>query len=210
LEKGHKQYRTIVKDTILWRAQLGNDLHTVNAGKFKVQQPTPFSEKRMKPPKGRAKEGRANPKGIPYLYASDTKETAMAEVRPGLSMLISVAQLKTLQDLRIIDFVSENNFTLLEYYLKNDPANIDKYIWSSIGESFSKPVNPSDDLAEYIPTQIITELFKNDGFDGLAYQSSFGKGQNLLFYDINSVEITDCTLFEVKKISHEFKKAIIL
>lgn len=41
----------------------------------------------MKPLSNSASEGRANPKGIPYLYVATDKETAMSEVRPSLGAI---------------------------------------------------------------------------------------------------------------------------
>ena len=47
----------------------------------------------MKPLERIALEGRTNPKGIPYLYLSSKKETAMSEVRPWIGGYISLGLL---------------------------------------------------------------------------------------------------------------------
>jgi hypothetical protein len=207
LEKGKEKSRQIQHNTILWRAQLGHDWQPFKFGDSnKVHQmPSPYSFSRMKPQLDRAKEGRANPKGISYLYTSNNKDTAMSEVRPGLASYISLAQLMTQRDLKIVDFTNTEKLSMLSYVFEEDPKKIDEYILHCIGEAFSEPVNPSDDLAEYVPTQIITELYRNDGFDGLAYNSSFSKGHNILLFDINCAEIIDCSLCSVKNITYEFE-----
>jgi hypothetical protein len=205
LLKCRNKTMTIKKDLTLWRAQLGHDWESFRLKNNHTEKmPSPFSAERMKPQSDRAKEGRTNPKGIPYLYTAEEKETAMAEVRPGLGSRISVAQLKTLKEVKLIDFTGVHNLRFLSYLFETDTAKIDEFIWSEIGDAFSKPVNPSDDLAEYVPTQIMAELFKNNGFDGIYYNSAFGSGHNLLLFDIHCVKIIDCKLYEVKNIHHEF------
>jgi RES domain len=196
------------KNSIYWRAQLGYDWQPEQIEENLTEEvPSPFSPDRMKPLVGRAKEGRANPKGIPYLYVADTREIAMAEVRPGLGSLISVAQFKIKKDLSIVDFTNDSKRKLIIYFGEPAPAEIEKAVWSDIDFAFSTPVNPSDDIAEYIPTQIITELFKNDGFNGLAYNSAFGPGHNLIFFDLDCAELINCNLFELRKIDFEFSQA---
>ena len=53
--------------------------------------PTCFAPNRMKPLVNKAIEGRINPKGIPYLYLSTKKETAMSEVRPWIGAAIALS-----------------------------------------------------------------------------------------------------------------------
>ncbi|MFZ0569740.1 MAG: RES domain-containing protein [Rhodomicrobium sp.] len=44
----------------------------------------------MKPIPNWLSEGRANPRGIPYLYLASTRDTALAEVRPWIGSHITV------------------------------------------------------------------------------------------------------------------------
>ncbi|MBM3502686.1 MAG: RES domain-containing protein [Alphaproteobacteria bacterium] len=46
------------------------------------EEPAPFGRDEMKPLEDRSPEGRVNPKGVPVLYLSTTRETAMSEIRP--------------------------------------------------------------------------------------------------------------------------------
>ncbi len=205
LEKGRNKIKTISADHTLWRAQLGHDWVSMEVtNNLNQQLPCPFSKQRMKPQKDRAKEGRANPKGIPYLYTAEEKDTAMAEVRPSLGSLISLAELKTVQILKIVDFTGDHSLRMISYLLEDDQNKIDNYVWSEIGESFSRPINPSDDWAGYVPTQIIAEFFKNNGFSGIAYNSAFGKGHNILLFDVNCAKVNDCRLYEVENMSFKF------
>ena len=62
-------------------------------------------------------------------------------------------------------------------------------------------------MADYVPTQIIAELFKVSGFDGIAYRSSLGHGHNIALFDLDAAKLINCFLFEVKKITFDFAEA---
>src|SRR6266566_4486089 len=68
-----------------------------------TEEDCPFDTKRMKPIRGRAKEGRVNPKGIPYLYLATHRDTAVAEVRPWKGGVVSVGQFRVVRDLRLVN-----------------------------------------------------------------------------------------------------------
>ena len=204
---------TIRKGTILWRAQLGSGWEPIWDGKKYSDDFTegPFPKERMKPLRDRAREGRANPQGIPYLYLSTRKETALSEVRPWHRSLISIAQFKTVRDLTIVDFSSdERPHRLSTFGLPRKEWN--KAVWYEIDQAFRKPVTLEGDIpSEYAPTQVIAEFFKANGFDGIAYQSAFqdasGKGHNIALFDLDVANLINCGLEEAKKITFEFEQA---
>lgn len=90
---------------ILYRAQLGVDCvdRTDDDGNWIGEHVWGYSEARMKPLADRAREGRANPTGIPVLYVGNTIETAISEVRPWVDAEISVATCRLLRPLRTLD-----------------------------------------------------------------------------------------------------------
>lgn len=197
----------IPKASVLWRAQLGHAMEPLyQDGEYIDDIPAPYQPERMKPLKGRATEGRANPKGIPYLYLSTNRETALSEVRPWIDSLISVAQFRTKGELRIVNCTTDNTRNLI--YLKEPPPkDREQSVLNHIDKAFAKPVNPSDDIADYVPTQIIAELFKSEGFDGIAYRSSLGDGHNIALFDLDVAELINCFLFEVKSVKFNFDEA---
>jgi RES domain-containing protein len=196
----------VTAGSCLWRSQLGNDWRPeYQEGEYIDDIPYPFTTQRMIPLKNEASEGRANPKGIPFLYLATDKETAMSEVRPWVGSLISVGQFKTLRDLRLID-CTKNHQGMSFFIEEPDPQTREQVVWSHIDHAFSKPVNPSDSVAEYVPTHIIAELFKIAGYDGIIYKSSLEGGFNVVLFDIESAEIINCFLFKVKTISFIFEK----
>jgi len=92
LDKESKDFLMAIEDTCLsrikiisistplWRAQVGCDyIAKYEDGVHIDDVPVPFDYERMKPIIHSAAEGRANPKGIPYLYVATDKETAMSE-----------------------------------------------------------------------------------------------------------------------------------
>jgi hypothetical protein len=207
LETGKSREEILKDGKILWRSQLGNDWDPYHKeDKYIGNVPCAFNPKRMKPPKNTASEGRANPKGIPYLYLSTDKNTAMAEVRPWVGSCISLAQFKLLRDVTIINCSSDDKGTTI--YLK-EPKPEEKIIaiWRDIDKAFSRPVTQNESIADYVPTQIIAELFKKNGFDGIAYRSSLGEGHNIVLFDLNVADLINRTLYETTKISFKFDQS---
>jgi hypothetical protein len=104
----------------------------------------------MKPLRDRAREGRANPKGIPYLYLATHQDTAMAEVRPWVGSYVSVAQFVLKRDVRIVDCIASDRRFIL-YSQEPDPEERERAVWRDIDRGFSQPVTSGDDGANYAP-----------------------------------------------------------
>ncbi len=196
-------------EAFFWRAQLGHDWREMNdEDGHSWEDPVPYSRKRMTPFRDKASEGRANPKGIPCLYLSIRKETAMSEVRPWVGAYISVSQFKTTKKITVIDLSRFHGASLDIDFEDLDPEKRTSTVWTYVDHAFSEPVSPSDDLAEYVPTQIIAERFKHEGFDGIAYKSAFGDehGYNVALFDLDAAECVNCFLYEAKAINIEFER----
>jgi len=160
----------------------------------------------MKPVKYMAREGRANPKGIPYLYLANRKETAMAEVRPWVGSLISLAQFRTRRSLRVMD-CSNAEPKQIVCFKEPSPRKRSQAVWADIDRAFSRPITPNDESADYVPTQIIAELFRSKRYDGLIYRSAFSGGHNVVLFDLGMADIVSCALYEAKDLSFEFRQA---
>lgn len=208
--------RTFKKGATVWRAQNGHSWRPC----FQTDPDTdedihvddfacPFHPDRMKPLLNSAAEGRGNSKGIPHLYVATDKETAMAEVRPWLGAILTVAYLKITKDLKILDFsVEHGNSNLNLNCFFEEPTNeeIIKAVWSDIDNAFSKPTKASDLKSEYAPTQIISEFIRSKGYDGIAYKSSLAEGHNICLFDLDAAEVVKCLIFETASLKFEFKK----
>ncbi len=190
--------------SIFWRAQLGHNWRTEEQGNDESEVPCAHLPDRMKPLRDRASEGRANPKGIPCLYLATTKEAAMSEVRPWIGSEISVGQFKLLQTLDVID-CSRDYDRMHFYFDEPDPEEIERSVWGQIAKAFAEPMTRSDNLADYVATQTIAELFKDAGYDGIAYKSNFGEvGYNVALFDIDAADLINCGLYRVDSIDMKF------
>ena len=161
----------------------------------------------MKPRVNRATEGRANPKGIPYLYLATHPETVMSELRPWLGSYVSVGVFEMQRSLTLIACFSdpsESTGTKI-YFEEPSPEKCQEAVWEHINSDFSEPLDRSDDVAEYVPTQVIAELFKREGYDGIAYKSAFGeKGYNICLFDVDAAVLTYCRLHKVESVNFDF------
>lgn len=203
LETGQTRSTEIAKGELLWRSQL----IPTSSCQGKVKAPLP--PERMKPRKDSAKEGRVNPKGIPCLYLSNDKNTALSEVRPWVGLTISLGQFKTVKTLKVIDFSRDDSVGRIFYLGEKEPSpeKRERAVWSHINHDFSTPVTLSDDQAEYVPTQILSELFKSNGYDGLVFKSSCGKGHNIALFDINAAKMISGQLCTAKSVRFNFDKS---
>lgn len=192
---------------MLFRAQVGHDLRPEDFGEGVTEQiECPLPPERMKPLRDRAYEGRANPKGIPCLYVATHEKTAVAEGRPWVGASVSVAQLRTTRDLRVLNCTTDDHKTM--FYLEEpEPEERQRAVWQDIDRAFAEPVSRTDDVAGYAPTQMLAELFRQHGFDGVGYRSALGPGHNLALFDLDSADVINCSLFEVDHVSLEYSPA---
>ncbi|MBH0033136.1 RES family NAD+ phosphorylase [Pseudoalteromonas sp. NZS71_1] len=196
----------IEPNSSLWRAQMGHKTVPFIDNDIEVDDMSvPYPESRMRPLKGSATEGRANPKGIPCLYVASDKETAMSEIRPWLGSTVSVAKFSNRNELRIIDFSKHHNGTLSFFFVEPDDAKKIEAVWTHIDKAFSEPVTNSDQKSDYAPTQIIAELIKSLGYDGIAFKSSLCTGLNLALFDLDCVDFKGSNLFKVNSINFSFE-----
>jgi len=189
----------------LWRAQIGCDYEPEYQEDFHVDDiPVPFALKRMKPLNSSASEGRANPKGIPYLYTATDKKTAMSEVRPSLGAILSVGKFEPTRELKIIDF-SVHQGQMKFFFKEPDEEKRIEAVWTDMDNAFSIPTSDTDFNSDYVLTQILAELIKSLGYDGIKYKSSLASGHSITLFDIKLANISECDIYEVKKVEFGFQ-----
>lgn len=204
LQTSESRRRTLTAGKFLWRAQLGGTTEEREQDDVIWEESVPYPSARMKPLPHSAHEGRANPKGIPCLYLATDKETAMAEVRPWLGTSVSAGQFRLLRDLTVVDF-SVGHDSKFEFYFDEPSAeDREKSVWFQVDRAFSEPAIADPATADYVPTQVISEFFKKNGFDGVAYKSRLGAGYNIALFDLNAAALVNCALFPVKSVSFGF------
>jgi hypothetical protein len=199
------------KDSVLWRAQLGCTVNDKQAfgqdiplGCDHLLRKVPYPEARMKPLSYRASEGRVNPKGIPVLNLSRDRKTAMSEVRPSIGDSISIAKFRLIRDISIVNCsLHDPNVVCGEH--GDPPEQREDSVWKMIDEAYSKPVSPSDQTAEYAPTQILAEAFKAEAFDGIAFKSSVSDALNIALFDLDLAKCGKVELAEAKSLKYTFR-----
>lgn len=200
----HDRAKPIASGTVFWRAQVGHDwvVDPENGGRMRG----PHSERRMKPLEDRAHEGRINPKGIPCLYVSTSREVAMSEVRPWIGSVLSLARFRTSRDVTVVD-CSIFHGTTQDNPAPASPDPMEQAVWASIDRAFSRPVTRSDNTAEYAATQLLAEVFKRQGFDGVLYKSALATdGYNVALFDLKCAEQFESSLFQVEHARFTFKE----
>lgn len=162
-----------------------------------------------KPPKSLSEGGRANPKGIPYLYISSSPSTAISEVRPSIKDKVTVGNFKLQEKLKVVDL---RKSTIGDPFRYGDELNnvVDYLLFvHKLGEELSKAISPRESDIEYIPTQYLSEFIKGLGYDGIIYGSSMIQDRseyNIVVFDDKKLRCASTQLYEVTKIVHEFRK----
>jgi len=185
--------RKIKKGNILYRARISSEnikIDPVNMGK---------------PPSHRSQSGRANPKGIPYLYLGSNRKTVIAEARPLILDCITIGKFKVIESLDIIDLINPSIES--PFRLKNDLEYLLMYLefLRKLGEELSKTINPQVADLQYVPLQYLCEFIKNKGYDGVAYKSSLTKGYNLAIYSDQKVKCISTERHKVHNIKYTSK-----
>ena len=194
---------TIKTGSQFFRTQKGFDTRVdFQNGIFMDDVPTAFGKDRMKPLRFKACEGRLNPKGIPYLYLSNDKDTAIAETRPWIGEYVSVGIFQTTKDLKLVYFERKTANGVI--YLKGVPKEkYDEIVLGNINSAFSTPVTNEDNTAEYVPTQILAERVRREGYDGIIYASNVGHGFNVALFNLSYAKLISCALHQVTELKIE-------
>jgi len=151
--------------------------------------------------------GRANPPGFVYLYLATKPETAMAEMRPWIGESLSVAFFAIQEDVRLVDCQRDSEDPLKRICLSGEklsPEEVDMYVWSDISEAFARPVTRDEAESGYVPTQILAEAFKTEGFDGVVYKSRLAKGLNIVLFNIEAAKPLRYFLYALASVNYTF------
>ncbi len=174
----------------------------------------PLSLNKMgKPPVELAKNGRANPIGISYLYTGTTPKCAIHEVRPHIGAYVSVV------DLRIKDPASIYIVDLRFQPGTISPFEIDELEKFSqiipflkiLDTKMSQPISPMKSDLDYLPIQYLCEYIKQQKVDGIVYKSAACHGvkdYNIVFFSDEHIERNSVKCYHVLKNRIEFEKDV--
>lgn len=196
--------RTLEAGDLLWRAQLGCDWPTDKEEESGDFEPRGFLPARMKPDGHPVPDGRINTQGIPCLYLSTTPETAVAEQRPWKGAYLSVACFTLACRVRLISCASAETKTRVYLNGEPDAAERERACWGSIDRAFARPVARDEGTADYAPTQMLAEMFRREGFDGIEYRSGLEKsGYNIALFDLSAANVQGTAVWSVDDVRTE-------
>jgi hypothetical protein len=205
LELSMTKRETLPAGSPLYRARLGCRWAETPEEEERDPGPRPYKREEMKPPRDGATDGRANPRGIPCLYTATHPKTAAAEVRPWLGSQVTVAKLKTTRALTVVNCTSDDQRHMIYLKEPDDLKERETNVWRDIDRAFAHPSDRNEISADYAPTQIIAEMFRQNGLDGIAYRSSLGDGHNVALFDVDAADVVSRVVYEVKRIQHDIE-----
>lgn len=158
-----------------------------------------------------ASAGRANPKGIPYLYLAKSLKTTIYEVRSALYNYVTVGSFDVIKDLNIINLRAVNEispFQLSTIQLL-DLIEYDSFI-QGVMLDLSKPNKPTDSDIDYIPTQYLVEMAKDiHGIDGVEYPSSLDiTGRNVVLFNDSKVNCDSTKVYSINEIIYKYEEVL--
>ena len=173
----------------------------------RISNKTGYENKDMwNPPKEFATSGRANPKGISYLYLGSRIETTFYESRASLFDYASVAEFRLKEDIKILD-LRNPEYDIISWS-ENDSVELFLIYGSfiqTLQEEISLPIRKQDKDLDYIPTQYISEYIKSIGFDGVEYQSSLdNEGYNLAVFNPDKFECIETKVYDISSIKFDY------
>ena len=140
-------------------------------------------------------DGRLNQPGQPVLYLASSAYTALAEIRPHPGHYVSIGGFETLADLRLADFDPD-----IALFSSSDERLALYGIVQTFDRMLSTPVTP-EDKGDYRLTQLLAEILKAKGFEGVRYRSSVSDGVNFCLLDAGAARFVD-KLSEVRMVKN--------
>lgn len=129
------------------------------------------------PPPSAAIPGRMNSAGISVFYGATTPGIAQSEVRPPVGSKVLIGRFEVIRPLRLLDLVALTDLADEKGSLF-DNGHLDRLrraeFLRGLTQRLSKPVMPSDQALEYLPTQAVADFLAavaEPPFDGILYPS---------------------------------------
>mgnify|MGYP001156591331 CR=1 FL=1 len=168
-----------------------------------------FGNKKMgNPPEDKATAGRANPKGISYLYLADNIKTSLYEARATLFDYVTVGDFKLKEDIKILNLRKSENDPIIwaEQEVIKDYLTYIPFI-KTLQKELSLPIRKLDKEIDYLPTQYLSEFIKSIGYDGIEFQSSLHPdGYNLAIFNPDKFKCIRTNIYEIESIILNHKK----
>lgn len=139
------------------------------------------------PPSNQASAGRANPRGISYLYLGSDKITCEKEIKIKKGKY-TLGTMKLANSVKVVDLTSP--YLVSPFIFKDRIRSYldNMEIMDIYARELANPADVKDPYFDYLPTQYICELMKKYRFDGILYRSSLFETPdhtNLALFDQN-------------------------
>lgn len=108
---------------------------------------------------------------------------ALSEVRPHPGHVVSVGEFRSSRTLMIADF---SQVSIAEFSSSDERLN-DYWLLLSIDRLFSVPI-PPEERQNYVLSQLLSDVIRQLGFDGVSFRNSVGTGINYAFFDAAGFE----------------------
>lgn len=130
------------------------------------------------PPPERAVSSRMSPPGIPAFYGALDRDTALAEVRPGLGDEVAIARFEVRKPLLVLDLseIPSPASRFSEEYWFHFEEFIRPFL-RQFAEDIARPIRAEDSPIEYTPAQVFSEFVRVFlQVSGILYRSSMRPG----------------------------------
>ena len=133
-----------------------------------------------------------------YLYSSN-------EVKDIISATNIIEFIERILGHIIIEDIKKNNVDINPLkFIDFKDGDMHFSFFNSLAKEFSTPVEPENGY-KYIVTQVISDIFREMGFDGVLFNSSVGNGYNLVvFYTGKCSYVADSSkLYLIPKVKYD-------
>ncbi len=173
-------FTELKKNTVLYRCRQHEKKNEITEAKHLASSPLEYS----------LTNGRMNPAGIAMFYCSKNKNITIKEVvdeSDPEKRYYSTGIFRTKEKIRLVDLSNLPALPSIFDRNKNKYIETIEFLNDFITDVI-KPINDTDSIIEYIPTQIITEYIRYNlelDVQGIMYPSSKNNGDKniVLFYD---------------------------
>lgn len=174
--------KSVDEGAFFYRARAGvkDEKSSIEGGYEAEKHYQPFTHKDIgAPPPNLASGGRINRDGVSFFYGATNVDTAISEIRPHPGDKVSIGKFVTVEKLTLADF-SENK--LIHYFQSDKNLDEEFVLLNSVNIYLNKLVTPTT-RSHYSITQLIADVIRKLGFDGILFNSTVGGGNNVaLFY----------------------------
>jgi len=156
------------------------------------------------PPSKLAAAGRMNPRNISVFYGATHPKIALSELRPSVGSTVVMGEFEVLRPLKLLNLKRlQKVFTTGSIFDPDYTVKLGKtHFLKSLVTIMTRPTNPNNSDAEYLPTQLIADYLANANtasIDGILYPSSQTKksGMNVVLFrsasKVEEIEIPEGT-----------------